>query len=609
MLDARIASALNKIIQNSYYKKKVSLEEQKAQKEDPFLGRRRIAYMIYDYFPVTGAHVTVLDYAELLSITSETMMFKNSMRDGTKFYCRWARSHLDDVLESLYKLRIRESDQLKNVLGLNDLEIHQKISKPDYQRLKTMVKRSIDQKLRLRNYDARNERIEIGAMVTNRRGQRGVERGTGECYQWKAKWQCSRGDSCSFRHDENKRAKSTPKSASSSEPPTETDGRSKSRSKSLRGWGPSGKLARQPCRDYIKGKCTRPSCDYWHPPECQFYKKESWERGGRERGRGRGRLKANKRERKRHVQRDGHRRIRWQQCEGAIIRPFVDRLLQWAPGEKWSEIVLVHWRVERVSAVRHGCAEARAWCRKKSFATFTVWDAASVMWVAFILRAPWAVIVVLVFPELHVFVWRFGARFWWSVVEDPSTRTDLRKRLKDKSDAPAEMRGELPRISISSKTETKLHTDEWSLPAAFAIKLEEREFVVDFGASMHKVSRKDLSSAELDTVNVSKNSTTMVTANGEVPTKEEVTVYVRELDLFVTEMLLEDSPAVHSLGKLCEDHGYNYHRTSGQKPHLIKNGRKIECNTANYRSLSLVYRQALQAHLHLHLVHLHRRKP
>ena len=37
MLDARIASALNKIIQNSHCKKEVSLEEQKAQKEDRFL--------------------------------------------------------------------------------------------------------------------------------------------------------------------------------------------------------------------------------------------------------------------------------------------------------------------------------------------------------------------------------------------------------------------------------------------------------------------------------------------------------------------------------------------------------------------------------------------
>ena len=34
----------------------------------------------------------------------------------------------DDVLESLYKLRIREFDQLKNVLEICDMEIHQKIS-------------------------------------------------------------------------------------------------------------------------------------------------------------------------------------------------------------------------------------------------------------------------------------------------------------------------------------------------------------------------------------------------------------------------------------------------------------------------------------------------
>ena len=63
MLDAKIASALNKIIQNSQFKKKVGLEDQKAQKEDRFLRGRQIAFMIYDYFRVTGAHDTVLDYA------------------------------------------------------------------------------------------------------------------------------------------------------------------------------------------------------------------------------------------------------------------------------------------------------------------------------------------------------------------------------------------------------------------------------------------------------------------------------------------------------------------------------------------------------------------
>ena len=49
-----VASALNKIIQNSQFKKKVSLEEQKALKEDWFLRGRQIAFMIYDYFRMTG---------------------------------------------------------------------------------------------------------------------------------------------------------------------------------------------------------------------------------------------------------------------------------------------------------------------------------------------------------------------------------------------------------------------------------------------------------------------------------------------------------------------------------------------------------------------------
>ena len=147
-------------------------------------------------------------------------------------------------------------------------EIHQKISMPDHQTLKTMVKRSIDQKLRLRNFVSRNERIE------KEQCQHGVERGQGECYQWKAKGQCSRGDKCSFGHDENKRAKPAPKTAPPSEPPTQR-GRSASRKKNLRGRSPSGKFARQPCRDYLNGICTKSPCDHWHPTKCQFYKIES----------------------------------------------------------------------------------------------------------------------------------------------------------------------------------------------------------------------------------------------------------------------------------------------------------------------------------------------
>ena len=50
----------------------------------------------------------------------------------------------------------------------------------------------------------------------------------------------------------------------------------------------------------------------------------------------------------------------------------------------------------------------------------------------------------------------------------------------------------------------------------------------------------------------------------------------------MTVKLLEDTPAVLSLGKLCEDHGSSYEWTSGRKPHLVKNGKWIQCNTENY---------------------------
>ena len=94
--------------------------------------------------------------------------------------------------------------------------------------------------------------------------------------------------------------------------------------------------------------------------------------------------------------------------------------------------------------------------------------------------------------------------------------------------------------------------------------------------------RKTLNSAELETMRSSRSPTTVMTANGEMETREEATVHVNELDLFVTVMLLEETPTVLSLVKLCEDHGYTYHWTSGQKPLLTKKGKKIVFNITNY---------------------------
>ena len=122
VLDARIASALNEIIHNSQFKRRVSLEEQKAQKEDRYLRGRQIAYLIYDHFRLTGTHDSVENYTDLF-----TIVLRND--DIEEFDSKWDGILLsmtkiphDDILEGLYKLRIRESGKLKTVLELYDLE-------------------------------------------------------------------------------------------------------------------------------------------------------------------------------------------------------------------------------------------------------------------------------------------------------------------------------------------------------------------------------------------------------------------------------------------------------------------------------------------------------
>ena len=73
---------------------------------------------------------------------------------------------------------------------------------------------------------------------------------------------------------------------------------------------------------------------------------------------------------------------------------------------------------------------------------------------------------------------------------------------------------------------------------------------------MHMISKKDMNSVELKTLTTSRSPTTVITANGDVQTHEEATVYVKELDTFLTMKVLEDTPAVLSPGKLCDEHGY-----------------------------------------------------
>ena len=81
LLDATVASALNKIIQNSRFK--VSLEEMKVHKR-PLPPRKTDRFLDYEYFRVTGANDSVMPTH--LQLFFEMTIFRKLTQSGMQFF-------------------------------------------------------------------------------------------------------------------------------------------------------------------------------------------------------------------------------------------------------------------------------------------------------------------------------------------------------------------------------------------------------------------------------------------------------------------------------------------------------------------------------------------
>ena len=131
----------------------------------------------------------------------------------------------------------------------------------------------------------------------------------------------------------------------------------------------------------------------------------------------------------------------------------------------------------------------------------------------------------------------------------PDLRKGHQTKPYNKKDAPAEKHGNWRKMSTSSKnTDTSLFyssTEARAMPAPTSKSPDEREFVLDSKASMHMLSKQDLSSDELDTLRRSQNPTVVVTTDGEVQTKAHV--HVHDLDLFVRVQVLQETHALHDV--------------------------------------------------------------
>ena len=106
MLHAKIASALRKLLTHAPFRKRVSVEEQRAQKDDRFLRGRHIAYVICEHFRATGACEALQGRSNLFNIRSQN-------DDVQDFDTRWDQTPVaaneiptETVLEGLYKSRI-----------------------------------------------------------------------------------------------------------------------------------------------------------------------------------------------------------------------------------------------------------------------------------------------------------------------------------------------------------------------------------------------------------------------------------------------------------------------------------------------------------------------
>ena len=178
----------------------------------------------------------------------------------------------DKILESLYTMRTRESCQLAVVLAMYEQEINQHPSQPRYQKLKTMVKRHLDRRIRTRNLHARNERMQTEVLVKTRKGKNvSVDRKQVGCHKRKARGQCTKGNVCSFRHNKGQRGKATQPSSFA---PSMTE--KVHREGNLR---EAAVLLERDIEDRagitVMELFTKPSCNYWHSPVCQNYTSES----------------------------------------------------------------------------------------------------------------------------------------------------------------------------------------------------------------------------------------------------------------------------------------------------------------------------------------------
>ena len=141
--------------------------------------------MIKEFFWVTS----ILHFTDVMEVTlrgDAVQGFDTRWDEGLSSITEMPQ---ENVLEGLHKMRIRDSEQLQTVMALCGQDIDTKDLFPSDQRLNSVAKKFLDQKIRNRNFKPRKiePRQEHRRKVEAKGGPESGERKQGDCYPWKAK--------------------------------------------------------------------------------------------------------------------------------------------------------------------------------------------------------------------------------------------------------------------------------------------------------------------------------------------------------------------------------------------------------------------------------------
>ena len=316
-------------------------------------------------------------------------------------------------------------------------------------------------------------------------------------------------------------------------------------------------------KDYLKGTCTNSFCEMWHPPACLFYQSKSGCRFG-------------------------------ERCS------YAHRQVDEQPGKRSKKngdksAVAMLKKHEPYDRTERPCLDAYSSNTRQLGCVFQDMEppkSSSILRKSSDIRKPIRRVKFTKAIARHADARDQNPSLGMICSGEPHQRSPNAPNFEDRSQEETDWQEQGAREAAWKLAQSVFKFKEKNIATFFSLsenrwlpasnlKPEEREFAVDSGASMHMISTKDLSDAEMDTLTKSCSPTIVITANGEVQTHEEATVYVKELDIFLTIKVLENTPGVLSLGKLCDENGYSYEWINGQKPHLIKNGIRIQCNTEN----------------------------